>query len=93
MPERRITSRQKSFLQGRIFYNHRRSTVDCLVRDVSDTGAKLVFGGTVNIPDVVELSSPTRTKSVAPRCSGARATRWAWTSTTIRPTPARHRAT
>jgi hypothetical protein len=55
MPERRITSRQKSFLQGRIFYNHRRSSVDCLVRDVSDTGAKLVFGGTVNIPDVVEL--------------------------------------
>jgi hypothetical protein len=53
MPERRITSRQKSFLQGRIFYNHRRSSVDCLVRDVSDTGAKLVFG--VNIPDVVEL--------------------------------------
>jgi hypothetical protein len=55
MPERRITSRQKSFLQGRIYYNHRRSSVDCLVRDVSDTGAKLVFGGTVTIPDVVEL--------------------------------------
>jgi PilZ domain-containing protein len=55
MPERRITSRQKSFLQGRIYYNKRRSSVDCLVRDVSDTGAKLVFGGTVTIPDVVEL--------------------------------------
>jgi len=55
MPERRITSRQKSFLQGRIYYNKRRSSVDCLVRDVSDTGAKLVFGVTVTIPDVVEL--------------------------------------
>jgi hypothetical protein len=55
MPERRITSRHKSFLQGRIYYNNRCSSVDCLVRDVSDTGAKLVFGATVTIPDVVEL--------------------------------------
>jgi hypothetical protein len=55
MPERRITSRQKSFLQGRIYYNQRRSSVDCLVRDVSDTGAKLVFGEPVSVPDVVEL--------------------------------------
>ncbi len=55
MPERRISSRQKSFLQGRIYYNHRRSSVDCLVRDVSDTGAKLVFGEPVSVPDVIEL--------------------------------------
>jgi hypothetical protein len=55
MPERRTTSRHKSFLQGRVYYNNHRSSVDCLVRDVSDTGAKLVFGEAVTIPDVVEL--------------------------------------
>jgi hypothetical protein len=55
MPERRSLSRQKSFLQGRIYYNNRRSSVDCLVRDVSDVGAKLVFAGAVTVPDVVEL--------------------------------------
>jgi hypothetical protein len=55
MPERRTSSRQKSFLQGRVNYNNRRSSVDCLVRDVSDTGAKLVFSGPVSVPEVVEL--------------------------------------
>lgn len=55
MAERRSSTRQKSFLQGRIYYNNRRASVDCLVRDISDTGAKLVFSGIVTIPDVVEL--------------------------------------
>jgi hypothetical protein len=55
MPERRTSSRHKSFLQGRVYYNNHCSSVDCLVRDVSDTGAKLVFGEAVTIPDVVEL--------------------------------------
>ena len=55
MPERRASARLKSFLQGRIYYNHRRSSVDCLVRDISEAGAKLVFAGAVSLPDVVEL--------------------------------------
>lgn len=55
MTERRIAARQRSFLQGRIFYNNRRSSVDCLVRDVSETGAKLVFPGAVTLPDIVEI--------------------------------------
>ena len=44
MKERRLSARKKSFLQGRVYYNSRRSSVDCLVRDISDEGAKLVFG-------------------------------------------------
>jgi hypothetical protein len=55
MPERRISTRQKSFLQGRVYYNNRRSSADCLVRDVSDAGARLVFSGPVSIPDVIEI--------------------------------------
>ncbi len=55
MRDRRSSTRQKSFLQGRIYYNNRRSSVDCLVRDISDTGAKLVFSSAVTIPDVVEI--------------------------------------
>jgi hypothetical protein len=53
--DRRSSTRQKSFLQGRVYYNNRRSSIDCLVRDISETGAKLVFSGTVTLPDVVEL--------------------------------------
>jgi hypothetical protein len=55
MAERRSFSRQKSFLQGRIYYNNRRSSIDCLVRDVSDAGAKLVFSGATTVPEVFEL--------------------------------------
>lgn len=55
MRDRRSSTRQKSFLQGRIYYNNRRSSVDCLVRDISDTGAKLVFSSALTIPDVVEI--------------------------------------
>jgi PilZ domain len=55
MRERRTSTRQKSFLQGRIYFNNRRSSVDCLVRDVSGTGAKLVFSSAVSIPEFVEL--------------------------------------
>jgi len=60
MKERRSTSRQRSFLQGRIYYNNRRTTVDCLVRDLSDTGAKLTFSETIAVPEAMELYIPNR---------------------------------
>lgn len=55
MTERRSSSRQRSFLRGCIFFNNRRSAVDCLIRDISDTGARLTFSSTVAIPDVADL--------------------------------------
>ena len=60
MKERRLLSRQKSFLQGRIYFNNRRSTVDCLVRDYSDAGARLKFSETIAVPEVIELFIPNR---------------------------------
>jgi PilZ domain len=60
MKERRIFARKKSFLQGRVFYNQHRSSVDCLVRDISEHGAKLVFSDAVSIPDVVDLYLPAK---------------------------------
>ena len=60
MSERRSISRQRSFLQGRIFYNSRRSSIDCLIRDISDTGAKLKFSEAVAVPDAMELYIPTK---------------------------------
>jgi PilZ domain len=58
MKERRQAARKRSLLQGRVYYNHRRSSVDCLVRDISERGAKLVFGEPVAVPDVLELYLP-----------------------------------
>ena len=60
MDERRVAMRHKSFLQGRIYFNGRRSSVDCLVREISDTGARLKFSTAVVTPDVVELHIPSK---------------------------------
>jgi PilZ domain-containing protein len=63
MKERREVSRQKSFLQGRIFFNNRRTSYDCLIRDFSEHGAKLKFSSTLATPDAVELFIPAKEES------------------------------
>ena len=63
-PERRNSTRQKSFLQGRIYFNNRRSAIDCLIRDISAGGAKLIFSQTASIPDVVELFIPQKDQTL-----------------------------
>jgi hypothetical protein len=61
--ERRSGSRQKSFLQGRIFFNNRRTSIDCLIRDLSEHGARLKFSSMTATPDLVELFIPNKDES------------------------------
>ena len=56
--ERRTATRQKSFLRGCVYFNNRRSVLDCLIRDISSTGARLIFSETVSVPDIVDLYIP-----------------------------------
>ena len=58
MGERRTAARQKSFLSGKIYFNRRLASMDCLVRDISATGARLIFSPGVTIPDNIELYIP-----------------------------------
>ena len=58
MQERRKVARQKSFLRGCIYFNNRSSTADCLIRDISPHGARLILSDEVTIPDVVDLYIP-----------------------------------
>jgi hypothetical protein len=60
MAERRTSARQKSFLQGRIYFNNRRSSVDCLIRDYSEAGARLKFSERVAVPEGIELYIPNK---------------------------------
>jgi len=60
MDNRREAPRHRSFLQGRIYFNNRRSSVDCLIRDISDTGAKLAFSHTITTPETLELYIPNK---------------------------------
>lgn len=51
MQDRPQTQRRKTFLGARVVFNHRQSTMDCLVRNVGDRGAKLVAACSTRLPD------------------------------------------
>ncbi len=58
MSDRRRTTRQRSLLKGCIYFNNKRSALDCVVRDFSATGAKLVFPDPIATPDAFDLRIP-----------------------------------
>jgi len=67
MSERRTSVRHKSLLRGRIYFNNRQSVVDCLVRDLSGEGAKLIFADTASIPDKIDLYIPQKEQTLHAR--------------------------
>ena len=62
--ERRRTARQKSFLRGMIYFNNRRSAVDCLIRDISNFGARVIFSDSIQTPDVLDLYIPQKEQTL-----------------------------
>ena len=64
MAERRRSLRKKSFLRGCVYFNKRRSAIDCLIRDISDQCARIIFSGATNFPDAVELYIPHKEQAV-----------------------------
>ncbi len=58
MTERRATVRHKTFIKGRIYFNNRLSSMDCIVRDVTNNGGRLEFSENVMLPDAFELYIP-----------------------------------
>src|ERR1700729_4202850 len=73
MNERRASRRQKSFLRGVVYFHKRRSEMACMVRDLSEDGARIVLSQTIPIPDVIELQIPQRDEMVAARVQWRRA--------------------
>jgi hypothetical protein len=67
MAERRHSARQKSFLRGCVYFNKGRGAIDCLIREISDGGARIIFSDVVNVPDVVELYIPQKEQRVRAR--------------------------
>jgi hypothetical protein len=64
MSERRKLTRQRSFLRGCIYFNNRGSAIDCLIRDISATGARLIFSNPVTFPDIVDLYIPQKQQTL-----------------------------
>jgi hypothetical protein len=56
MDERRNAARRRCLLGAKVVFNNRASTMSCLVKNVSDSGALLVFGESDPfVPEMVEL--------------------------------------
>ena len=55
MQERRKTARPRTYFNGQIVYNERSALMDCLVRNFTGHGAKLVFTNTATVPREFEL--------------------------------------
>jgi hypothetical protein len=60
MIERRAIVRQKSFMLGRVLFNRRQSSMDCLIRDFTKIGARLHFPEMGSLPDTFELYVPSK---------------------------------
>jgi len=67
MAERRHATRKKSFLRGCVYFNKRGNAMECLIRDISDEGARIIFSGAVNLPDAVELYIPQKDETLRAR--------------------------
>ena len=53
--ENRQTQRRSTLKGGRIVFNAGRSTINCTVRNLSASGAKLQVASVVGIPDTFDL--------------------------------------
>src|SRR3712207_2118031 len=47
--DQRSSQRKRTILDGRIVFNKRSSVINCMVRDLSDTGARIAFGHVLDI--------------------------------------------
>jgi uncharacterized protein YceH (UPF0502 family) len=63
MIENRASPRLRSLLKGKLIYNNRLSTLDCVVRDISATGARLALAQHNVLPDQFELYVPLKERT------------------------------
>jgi uncharacterized small protein (DUF1192 family) len=69
MSERRNSRRSKSFLRGFVYVSRKRGALSCLVRDLSDKGARIIFSDQVTLPDMVDLYIPQREQTLRAKVS------------------------
>ena len=76
MDERRRSERQRSFLRGRVYFNNGRCSLDCLIRDISYEGARIVFSDPLSIPDVIRLAIPKKNRMMDANVRWRRGLQW-----------------
>ena len=60
MIERRALVRHKTFFKGRIYFNNRLSSMDCMVRDATAQGGRLEVSDSVALPNAFEIYLPNK---------------------------------
>ncbi|MGL4496026.1 MAG: PilZ domain-containing protein [Beijerinckiaceae bacterium] len=60
MQDKRRFPRQRTFLRGNLEFDNRVSSVECIVRNTSDAGARIELPSMAGVPPVLTLSIPHR---------------------------------
>jgi PilZ domain len=55
MPERRHSLRARMLRAGKIVFNNKSSVIDCMVRNLSRSGACLLVPNVIGVPSTFEL--------------------------------------
>ena len=61
--EHRDQARRRALKGGEIVFNRENSVISCVMRDLSEAGARLAVGSTVGIPDHFTLILNDKSKS------------------------------
>lgn len=61
--EHRSETRQRVFLKGRIIFNNGASSMDCLVRELSASGARLALSESSTLPEMFDLYIPQKDRT------------------------------
>lgn len=59
--------RVRTFLKGVVYYDNRSVSIECTVRDLSETGARVALETLVSVPDSIELYIPHRQRTYPAR--------------------------
>ena len=65
--EARGADRVRSFLRARILFNNNNSTIDCTIKNISPTGAKIEMANTTTIPGEFTLDIPAKGQTLRAR--------------------------
>jgi hypothetical protein len=62
-PDKRDSDRVRAFLRAQIIFNNRMSTIDCIIKNISPTGARVALGDSFAVPSEFEIYIPQRNSS------------------------------
>jgi hypothetical protein len=59
----RSSERIRAFLRAQIIFNNRMSTIDCIIKNISPTGARIALNDSLTVPTEFEIYIPQRGRS------------------------------